>query len=429
MGVAIENLSQTLRGLRHRNFRLFFFGQLVSLVGSWMQNLAQGWLIWRLSRSPWLLGVVGFAQFGPILLLGLFGGVAADRFDRHRLVLATQTGLLVQASLLTALTLTGLVKVWHVVVLAALQGAVNAFDMPARQSFLVRMVGKEDLGNAIALNSSIFNGARIVGPALAGLVTGWWGEGVCFLLNTLSFGAVLGSLLAMRLAPEGSRRAPAGPWRQIAEGLRYAWNTPHVRALLALVTATSLFALPYSILLPAVAGGVLHGDARGLGLLMSASGLGSLAGALAMARRRGLKGLGKTAGLMSLFFGLGLLAFSLSTVFWLSAALLAAVGFCLMGQMAAVNTLLQGLVPDALRGRLISLYVVTFIGMAPLGSLVMGNLARSLGVQAVLAGGGILTAAAGAVFLSFVPRIRPHVRPLLEAANAHVEAFRSTPPP
>jgi MFS family permease len=429
VGPAFENLSQTLRGLRHRNFRLFFFGQLVSLVGSWMQNLAQGWLVWRLSHSPWLLGVVGFAQFGPILLLGLFGGVAADRFDRHRLVLATQTGLLVQAALLTFLTLGGMVEVWHVVVLAAVQGAVNAFDMPARQSFLVRMVGKEDLGNAIALNSSIFNGARIVGPALAGLVTGLWGEGVCFLLNTLSFGAVLGSLLAMRLAPEGNRRTDSGPWRQIGEGFRYAWTTPHVRALLTLVTATSLFALPYSILLPAVAGGVLHTDARGLGVLMSAAGLGSLAGALAMARRRGLRGLGRMAGIMSLLFGLGLLAFSLSTVFWLSAALLAAVGFFLMSQMAAVNTLLQGLVPDALRGRLISLYVVTFIGMAPLGSLVMGNLAGRLGVQAVLGGGGILTALAGGVFLSFLPRIRPHVRPLLEAAETPVEAFREPPPP
>lgn len=429
MSPAFTNLSQTLRGLRHRNFRLFFFGQLVSLVGSWMQNLAQGWLVWRLSRSPWLLGLVGFAQFGPILLLGLFGGVAADRFDRHRLVIATQTGLLSQAALLTLLTLTDRVQVWHVVVLAAAQGAVNAFDMPARQSFLVRMVGKEDLGNAIALNSSIFNGARIVGPALAGLVTGLWGEGVCFLLNTLSFGAVLGSLFAMRLPPEGNRRTPSGPWRQIAEGFRYAWNTPHVRALLTLVTATSLFALPYSILLPAVAGGVLHTDARGLGLLMSAAGLGSLAGALAMARRRGLRGLGRTAGLMSLLFGLGLLAFSLSTVFWLSAALLAAVGFFLMSQMASVNTLLQGLVPDALRGRLISLYVVTFIGMAPVGSLVMGKLAGHLGVQAVLSGGGLLTAAAGAVFLAFIPRIRPHVRPLLEAAEATVEAFREPPPP
>ncbi len=429
MSPAFENLSQTLRGLRHRNFRLFFFGQLVSLVGSWMQNLAQGWLVWRLSRSPWLLGLVGFAQFGPILLLGLFGGVAADRFDRHRLVIATQTGLLLQAALLTLLTLTDRVEVWHVVVLAAAQGAVNAFDMPARQSFLVRMVGKEDLGNAIALNSSIFNGARIVGPALAGLVTGLWGEGVCFLLNTLSFGAVLGSLFAMRLPPEGNRRTQSGPWRQIAEGFRYAWNTPHVRALLTLVTATSLFALPYSILLPAVAGGVLRTDARGLGLLMSAAGLGSLAGALAMARRRGLRGLGRTAGLMSLLFGLGLLAFSLSTVFWLSAALLAAVGFFLMSQMAAVNTLLQGLVPDALRGRLISLYVVTFIGMAPVGSLVMGKLAGRLGVQPVLCGGGILTGAAGAVFLAFMPRIRPHVRPLLEAAEATVEAFREPPPP
>jgi len=425
VGALADSLSATLRGLRHRNFRLFFFGQLVSLAGSWMQTLAQGWLVWRLSGSPWLLGLVGFAQFSPVLLLGLLGGWAADRFDRRRLVTLTQTASLVQSVVLAALTLSGAVQVWHVIVLAAFLGAVNAFDMPARQAFLVRMVGREDLGNAIALNSSIFNGARIVGPAVAGLVTGLWGEGVCFALNALSFGAVLAGLAAMRL--ERERRPPGpGAWRQIREGLAYAWRTPHTRALLGLVTATSLLGLPYSVLLPAFAGGVLGTDARGLGLLMSCAGIGSLAGALSMASRTSLKGLGRHAGLMAGLFGTALALFALSEGFALSAALLAVLGFCFMSQMAAVNTLLQSLVPEALRGRLMSLYVVTFVGMAPVGSLAMGRLSAWFGVREALFSGGVLTFGAALVFLATLRRVRPSVLSLLRARS---EASASDAPP
>lgn len=425
MGALRESLSATLRGLRHRSFRLFFFGQLVSLAGTWMQNLAQGWLVWRLSGSPWLLGLVGFAQFIPVLLLGLLGGWAADRFDRHRLVILTQAAALTQSVVLAFLTLAGLIQVWHVIVLAAFLGAVNAFDMPARQAFLVRMVGKEDLGNAIALNSSIFNGARIVGPAVAGLVTGLWGEGACFAANALSFGAVLASLFAMRIDRE---TRPTGPsaWLQIREGLTYAWRTPHARALLGLVTATSLLGLPYSVLLPAIAGGVLRTDARGLGLLMSCAGIGSLAGALSMARRTSLRGLGRHAGRMAALFGIALAGFSLSGHFALSAALLAVLGYCFMSQMAAVNTLLQSLVPETLRGRLMSLYVVTFVGMAPVGSLVMGRLSTRFGVQEVLLCGGVLTFGAALVFLADLPRVRPSVQALLEIRSA--ESASDAPP-
>ncbi len=425
MGALADSLSATLRGLRHRNFRLFFFGQLVSLAGSWMQNLAQGWLVWRLGGSPWLLGLVGFAQFFPVLLLGLLGGWAADRFDRHRLVMLTQTASLVQSVLLAALTLSGAVQIWHVIVLAAFLGVVNAFDMPARQAFLVRMVGREDLGNAIALNSSIFNGARIVGPAVAGLITGLWGEGACFALNALSFGAVLVSLTAMRLDRETRPPGP-GPWRQIREGLAYAWTTPHTRALLGLVTATSLLGLPYSVLLPAIAGGVLGTDAGGLGLLMSCAGIGSLAGALSMARRTSLRGLGRHAGIMGCLFGAALTLFALSERFSLSAALLALLGFCFMSQMAAVNTLLQSLVPEALRGRLMSLYVVTFVGMAPVGSLAMGRLSSRFGVQEVLFAGGVLTLVAAVAFLAHLPRVRPSVQALLETRAA--ESASDAPP-
>ncbi len=390
-----------------------------------MQNLAQGWLVWRLGGSPWLLGLVGFAQSFPVLLLGLLGGWAADRFDRHRLVMLMQTASLVPSVVLAALTLSGAVQIWHVIVLAAFLGAVNAFDMPARQAFLVRMVGLEDLGNAIALNSSIFNGARIVGPAVAGLVTGLWGEGACFALNALSFGAVLASLAAMRLDRERRRSGP-GAWHQIREGLAYAWRTPHTRALLGLITATSLLGLPYSALLPAIAGGVLGTDARGLGLLMSCAGIGSLAGALSMARRASLKGLGRHAGLMASLFGATLALFALSERFALSAALLVVLGFCFMSQMAAVNTLLQSLVPEPLRGRLMSLYVVTFVGMTPLGSLAMGHFSSRFGVQEVLFAGGVLTLVSAMAFLAHLPRVRPSVQVLLDTRAA--ESASGTPP-
>lgn len=403
----------TLRALRHRNFQLFFFGQLTSLVGSWMQSLAQGWLVWRLTHSAWLLGLVGFFQMIPVLLLGLIGGVVADRFDRHKVVTATQSAALVQAVILTALTLSGSITVWEIMALAALLGVINAFDMPGRQAFLVQMVGKDDLGNAIALNSSIFNGARIVGPAVAGFVVARWGEGVCFLVNAVSFLAVLASLLAMRVPKLEIRRREGGTWARLREGFAYSWKTPHVRALLSLVTLTSLFALPYSVFLPALAGGVLKRGASGLGVLMTSAGLGALLGALSIAHREGIRGLGRLTGDMAMAFGAALTAFGFSTNFWLSCFLLACIGFFMMCQMAATNTLLQSLVPEELRGRLVSLYVITFVGMAPIGSLVMGRVAAATGVQEVLVAGGLVTLAGGLVFRLSVPKIRASVLPLI----------------
>lgn len=405
--------AQTLRALRHRNFRLFFFGQLTSLVGSWMQSLAQGWLIWRLTHSAWLLGLVGFFQMIPVLALGLLGGVVADRYDRHKVVIATQAAALVQSTVLAALTLAGLITVWEVLALAAVLGVINAFDMPARQAFLVQMVGREDLGNAISLNSSIFNGARIIGPAVAGLVVARWGEGACFAVNAVSFLAVLASLLAMRLEKRPIPPQTAKTWARLREGFRYAWETPHVRALLTLVTITSLFALPYSVFLPALAGGVLRRGASGLGILMTFAGVGALMGALTVAHREGIRGLGRLAGYMAMGFGASLAAFGASTSFALSCVLIAVMGFCMMCQMAAVNTLLQSLVPEELRGRLVSLYVITFVGMAPIGSLVMGRAAALTGVQEVLVIGGLVTLVAGGIFRLRVSKIRPTVLPLL----------------
>ena len=309
---------QTFRALAYRNFRLFFFGQLVSLIGTWMQNLALGWLVWRLAKSAWLLGLVGFAQMAPVLLLGLLGGMAADRLDRFKIVLWTQLLSLVQAIALAWLTFAGNIQIWEILALSAALGVINVFSMTGRQSFIVQMVPKEDLGNAIALNSSTFNAARIVGPALAGIVVGLWGEGTCFAINAFSFLAVILSLLAMRLEKVPSHPESRGAWCQMVEGLSYSWRTPHSRALLSLVMATSLFAVPFSVLLPAIAGGVLKTGAGGFGILMTFSGVGALLGGATMAYKKGIRGLGRMVGIAATCFG-GLLAFfGLSNYFWLS---------------------------------------------------------------------------------------------------------------
>lgn len=404
----------TFRALRHRNFRLYFFGQLLSLVGSWMQSLAQGWLVWRMTRSPWLLGLLGFFQMAPVLLFGLLGGVAADRFSRRRIVLTTQSAAAIQAVILAALTLAGVITVPQIFALAAILGLVNAFDMPGRQAFLVEMVGKEDLGNAIALNSSVFNGARIVGPALAGLVVQAWGEGICFALNALSFLAVLASLLAMRVDSKPRADGGRGALGGLREGLAYAWGTPHVRSMLILVMVTSLFALSYSALLPALVGGELGKDASGMGIVMSAAGVGALLGALNMARRKGFRGLGRIAGAASSSFGAFLILLALANSLpWATAAMFG-LGFCMMSQLAATNTTLQTFVPERLRGRLMSLYTVAFVGMTPLGSLLLGRVSAQFGTPVALAAGGAVTLVAGLAFLTTIRRVRPTVEALLD---------------
>ena len=371
-----------------------------------MQSLAQGWLVWRLTHSTTMLGLVGFCQFAPVLVLGLLGGIAADRYDRHKLVIVTQSALLAQSVALAALTLLGLIQVWQILALALLLGTVNAFDMTARQAFLVRMVGREDLGNAIALNSSAFNGARIVGPALAGFVVERWGEGTCFAVNSVSFLAVLGSLLAMRLDRQPPPTIPESTWTYLKEGFAYAWGTPQVRHILGLLVAASLFALPYSFLLPAVVGGLLGRDASSLGVLWAFAGVGALTAALAIAGRMGTRGLGRLTGLSATGFGALLVAFGLSSSFALSCGLITGLGFCMMTQLACTNTLIQHLAPEALRGRVVSLYVITFIGVAPVGGLLQGRLANLLGLRQVLVAGGLLGTMAGLSFLATIPWVR-----------------------
>lgn len=403
----------TWRALGHRDFRLFFAGQLVSLIGTWMQVVAQSWLVYRLTGSVVLLGLVGFVGQIPVLLLSPAGGSLADSRSRHRIILATQAASMLLALALALLTLTGRVQMAHVFLLAGLMGVVNAFDIPARQAFLVELVGRSDLMNAIALNSSMFNAARIVGPAIAGLLVAAVGEGWCFLLNALSYLAVLAGLLAMH-PQDGPRVVHAGsPLGRIIEGLRFVAHTAPIRALLLLLGLVSLAGMPYSVLMPVFADRILHSGARGLGILMGASGVGALLGALSLASRREVRGLGRWVAWATLGFGASLIAFALSRWFWLSAALLVPVGLTLIVQTAASNTLIQAMVPDALRGRVMAAYSMMFIGMAPFGALLAGVLAARLGAAGAVVVGGAACLVAAGVFALHLPALRDEGRRLL----------------
>lgn len=401
-----------LRALQHRNFRLFFFGQLLSLPGTWIQAVAQSWLIYRLTDSAALLGLAGFAGQFPVFLMAPFGGALADRVDRRRLLVGTQVASSVLALLLAALTLSGQVTVWQVFALAALLGLVNGVDLPARQAFTVELVGREDLPNAIALNSSAFNSARLIGPAVAGVLVAAAGEGWCFLLNGLSYVTVLAALAAMRLAPVARPVHTGSLLAHIGDGVRFVRGHVPIRSLLLLLGMVSLAGMPYAVLMPLFADRILGGGAQGLGILMSCAGGGALLGALALAARRSPRGLTAWVAWAAFGFGLGLVAFSLSRSFWLSGLLLVPTGLALIVQMAASNTLLQLLVPDALRGRVMSLYSMMFMGMAPLGALLAGSLAELIGAPGTVGGGGVLCMLAAVWFRRRLPDIRAAVRGL-----------------
>jgi len=408
-------LSATLRALRHRNFQLFFAGQLISLIGTWMQTLAQAWLVYRLTGSSLLLGSVGFASQFPVFLVAPLGGMVADRHNRQRVVIATQTASMILAFILAALTLTGTVRVWHIFVLAALLGVVNAFDIPGRQSFLVDMVGKEDLMNAIALNSSMFNGARIIGPAIAGVLVAKIGEGWCFFVNGVSYLGVLAGLFMMRVPLPSRRASEASPLAHMIEGFRFVRHTAPIRAILLLLGLVSLVAMPYTVLMPIFADKVLHGGARGLGILMGATGIGALLGALTLAARTGVHGLGRWVAFSCAGFGISLIFFSFSTHFWLSAALLLPVGFGMMLQMSSSNTLIQAMVPDHLRGRVMAVYSMMFMGMAPFGAFFAGALADRLGAPITVAMGAVAAVGGAALFYLNLSKIRIEGRKLLVA--------------
>jgi MFS family permease len=415
VGRAAMRLNLLLRALRHRNFQLFFGGQLISLIGTWMQNVALSWLVYRLTGSALLLGIASFAGQIPVFLLAPVGGVVADRLNRHRVVIGTQTAAMVLAFILAGLALAGRVQVWHILVLASLLGVVNAFDIPARQAFVVELVGREGLLNAIALNSSMFNGARVIGPAIAGVLVAAIGEGWCFFANGVSYIAVIVALLAMVVKPRLIEHPRRPALEAIAEGFRFVWHAAPIRSLLLLLGLVSVVGMPYSVLMPIFAGQILHGGPRGLGMLMGATGVGALAGAMALAMRSGLRGLGRWVAAASGGFGASIILFSFSRWFWVSAALLVPAGFAMMTQMASANTLIQAMAPDRLRGRVMSIYSMMIVGMAPIGALIAGAIADVLGAPLTVAVGGAGCLVGAAFFAGHLPVFRPQARQLILA--------------
>jgi MFS family permease len=379
-----------LRALRRRDFRLFWSGQLVSLIGTWMQSVGQSWLVLELTNSPFRLGMIGALQFGPILLFSFLGGAISDRVRKRRVLIGTQTALMLQAFTLSALVWSGHVQFWHVALLAALYGLANTLDMPARQSFIAHLVPRGDLMNAIALNSAVFNGARVVGPAAAGLLVARYGTAAAFLFNGLSFLAVIAALAAIRT--EGAPRPPSGlgMGAEIAEGVRYALGTPRIALVFGLLLSVSLFVVNMNVLVPLIARNVLNQGAHGFGLLMASLGVGAVAGALTVAGlAMGRPPLGFVVGPA---FAVALLLVGLSFVqdFGLAATVLMALGFAQIVFMTSCNTTVQITVPDELRGRIMGLYALVFAGMTPIGSLLMGTMAERWGVARACAVGGTM---------------------------------------
>jgi MFS family permease len=405
------------RALRHRNFRLFASGQMISLIGTWMQTVAQSWLVYRLTGSAMQLGMVGFASQIPIFLVVPLGGLAADRFDRRSILFKTQTAAMLLAGMLAALTLTEQIQIWHLYVLAVLLGVANAFDIPTRQAFTVQMVGREDLPNAISLNSSMVNGARMVGPALAGILVGWVGEGWCFLGNSLSYLAVLAGLAAMRLPPWRPTPQQGNAIQNLREGFTFVLKSHPIRDLLAMLGLVSLMASPHVVLMPIFAEEILGGGAHALGLMLGMSGAGAVVGALILASRRALAGSGIWIAVSGATLGLGTTAFALSRSLELSCLLMLPIGFSMMTQMALSNTLVQAMVPDYLRGRVMSFHSMMFMGMAPLGALLSGSLAPILGAPGTVILGGVLLLAGSAVFSRRLPRFRAAARRMTREAR------------
>ena len=392
-----------LRSLARRDLRLFFAGQAVSLAGTWMQMVAQSWLVWRLTRSSELLGLVNFLGSVPVFLFGIWAGSLADRLPRRRLVLVTQANAIAQATLLAALTLTGVVRPWHVLVLAGMLGLTYAFEIPARQALLADLAG-DDMANAIALNSSIVNAARVVGPALAGVVVASVGEGWAFFLNALSFAGTYYALVVMRPPPQPPARG--GHRAHLLEGLAYAGRTAHVRALLGLLAISSFFGMQYQALLPVFSSEVLGGGPRLYGALLACAGGGAFAGAIGLLLRKGLRGLGRRVGIGATLLGAGLVVLSVARSPVVAGAALAVAGFGFISQMAGTMTLLQGLAPREMRGRVMGLFSTLFVGTTPFGALLGGVTVARFGVTRTLAAGGGAVVLASLAFHLALPRLR-----------------------
>ena len=392
-------LTRMFRALRYRNYRLFFIGQGISLIGTWMQQVAISWLVYSLTNSAFLLGVVAFSGLISTFLLTPFAGVLVDRLDRHRILVITQTLAMLQAFALAAVVLTGTAAVWNLILLSAALGLINAFDMPTRQSFVLDMVtNRADLGNAIALNSSLFNGARLIGPSVAGVLVALVGEGLCFLINGISFIAVIACLLAMKIAPTPPREKHEDFFRGMKDGANYAFGFPPMKYIIILLAFAALVAMPYPVLMPVFAKEVLQGGANTLGFLMAAAGVGALAGAIYLASRQNVFGLDKVIVVSTFSFGIGLICFSFSRITALSMLFMAVTGFGMVVQLAASNTILQTIADDDKRGRVMSIFIMSFMGLAPFGSLLFGGLADVIGAPYTLLIGGACVLAGGLIF-------------------------------
>ncbi len=408
-----RGVSHTWRALRHRNFRLFFGGQSISLIGTWMTRIATAWLVYRLTGSALLLGTVSFMGQFPTFLLAPFAGVWVDRLNRRRVLVWTQTLSMVQSLSLAALTLSHVITVPWILGLAGMQGLINAFDMPGRQAFMVQMVeDRNDLGNAIAINSSMVNMARLVGPSLAGLVIAASSEGWCFLIDGISYMAVIASLLMMRIHVPPSRRKATSTFTELKEGWIYVSRFLPIRTILTLFAVVSLMGMPFVVLMPIFAAKVLGGGPHTLGFLMGAVGVGALISAVSLAARKSVRGLIRIIPIAAAVFGVGLIGFGLSRVFWVSMLMAFVAGMGMMQGMAASNTIIQTLVPEDKRGRVMSYYTMAFVGMAPFGSLLAGAMASALGAPiAVMINGAAVILGAG-WFASRLPAAAEVVRPI-----------------
>jgi len=408
-----RSISHAWRALRHRNFQLFFAGQSISLIGTWMTRLATTWLVYRLTQSALLLGIVTFAGQIVSFALGPFAGVWVERLNRRKLLIWTQAAAAVQSLAMAALTLAHIITLWEIIALAALQGLINAFDMPARQSFLIQMVeDRNDLGNAIAINSSMVNGARLIGPAIAGLLIGAVGEGWCFLIDGVSYFAVIASLLMMRIKLLDVRRSTSSMLEQVREGWDYVRTFRPIRTILLLFSLLCLMGYPFAVLLPVYVVQVLHGGAATLGWLSGASGIGALVSALSLALRKSVVGLTRMLQIAAAMLGGALLLFGLSRTLWVSLVLMAFVGFGLMQSAAVSNTIVQSLVPEDKRARVMSYYTMAFFGAAPFGSLLAGMLAHRIGAPNTLIFTGALCLLGSLWFTFELPKIRAVMRPI-----------------
>lgn len=410
---ALQGLKSTYRALYHRNFRLFFGGQSISQIGNWMQQIAVSWLTFRLTHSAFLLGVVGFTGRIPTFILAPFTGIFIDRWDRHRILIVTQILSMIQALVLAILVLTGSITIWYIIVLSFILGLINVLDQPTRHSFVIELVeNKDDLSNAIALSTSMTMVACFVGPAIAGVIIAALGEGVCLLINGLSFVAVITSLLAMKIKAKKREKQSSSPMQNFKEGFSYTFGFSPIRTMLFLLALVSLMAIPYMVLMPVIARDILHGDAHMYGFLVTASGCGALSGTIYLATRRSVLGLGRIIVIGTALFGSGLIILSLSHLFWLSLLMMIFAGFGMILSEVPCNTIIQTIVDEDKRGRVMSFYAMAFFGVMPLGSLLAGSLAHIMGVPATIMIGGVSCLLGSVIFAIKLPALMEMIRPI-----------------